>query len=78
MPAAPMDVHYERRTAMRKSYIWMAVTADEYELPIAIADTAEELGEILGICRASVMTNSHRRESGKINGRRIVKVMRDD
>ena len=73
-----MDVHDERRTKMRKSYIWMAVTADEYELPIAIADTAEELGNILGICRASVMTNVLRAESGKINGRRIVKVNRNE
>lgn len=56
----------------------MAVTADEYELPIAIADTAEELGSILGIHKTSVMTNALRTESGKINGRRIVKVMRDD
>lgn len=55
-------------------YIWMAVTPDEYETPIAVADTAEELSKMLGICRASVMTNVRRKESGKISGRRIVKV----
>lgn len=61
---------------MKKKYIWMAVTADRLELPIAIADTAEELSKILGINRTSVMTNALRKESGKISGRRIVKVDR--
>ena len=30
-------------------YIWMAVTPDELELPIAVADTAMELGRMLGL-----------------------------
>lgn len=56
----------------------MAVTADEYELPLAIADTAEELSRVLGIHRTSVMTNARRTESGKISGRRIVRINRDE
>lgn len=28
--------------------IWMAVTPDKYELPVAVADSAEELGKKLG------------------------------
>lgn len=28
--------------------LWMAVTPDKYELPIAVADTALELGRMLG------------------------------
>lgn len=28
--------------------LWLAVTPDKYELPIAVADTARELGRILG------------------------------
>lgn len=31
-----------------KGYLYMAVTADKYELPIAVADTAAELAEIIG------------------------------
>ena len=26
--------------------VWLMVTADEYELPVAVADTAEELARI--------------------------------
>ena len=33
---------------MRK-FIWMAVTPDKYELPVAVADTALELGRMLGL-----------------------------
>lgn len=29
-------------------YLWMAVTPDKYELPIAVADTARELSRMLG------------------------------
>lgn len=32
-----------------REVIWMAVTQDKYELPVAVADTAKELGIILGI-----------------------------
>lgn len=57
-----------------QKYLWMAVSNDEYELPLAVADTAEELGKMLGIHRITVMTNVLRTESGKISGRRIVRV----
>lgn len=36
----------ERHTL--KGYLYMAVTADKYELPIAVASTAAELAEIIG------------------------------
>ena len=29
-------------------FVWMAVTKDKYELPIAAADTAKELAEMIG------------------------------
>lgn len=29
--------------------IWLAVTTDQYELPIAVADTAAELSRLLGL-----------------------------
>ena len=28
--------------------VWMAVTRDKYQLPYAVADSAEELGRIIG------------------------------
>lgn len=30
-------------------YLWMAVTPDEYELPIAVADSGMELNRMLGL-----------------------------
>lgn len=33
----------------RWEYIWMMVTTDKYELPLAVAGSAKELGEIIGI-----------------------------
>ena len=34
--------------------LYIACTPDKYELPLAVADTAEELGEMLGIKRQHV------------------------
>ncbi len=33
---------------MKKQYVWMMVTFDEFELPLAVADTAAELGKLVG------------------------------
>ncbi len=34
--------------------VYMAVTADKFELPVAVADTAEELAQMLGVKAQSV------------------------
>jgi len=42
----------------------MAVTPDKYELPVAVADTAEELGKKLGITANAIhssMCNARKR-----------------
>ena len=62
----------------RKGYLWMAVTADEYEHPIAIADSSTELAEMLGVDPSTIRTNLHRHKNGVGSGRRIVKVRKDD
>ena len=36
--------------------VWMAVTLDKYELPVAIADTAEALGKLLGVSGSTVQS----------------------
>lgn len=59
-------------------YLWMAVTADEYELPIAVADTARELGEMIGSTKHNVETFVSKRCSGKECGRRIVRILNDE
>lgn len=30
------------------SFVWLKVTADRYELPLAVADTGEELARVCG------------------------------
>lgn len=57
-----------------QKYLWMAVTADEYELPIAVADTAKALGEMLGVGKSNIENCAWRERSGSISGRRIRKV----
>lgn len=59
---------------MSSKYLWMAVEADEYELPIAVADSARELGEIFGLKKDVIMTSALRGHSGKISGRKYYKV----
>ena len=38
----------------QKRYFWLAVTADEYELPLAVEDTAAALARLLGVSEDTV------------------------
>ena len=62
---------------MMGKYIWMCVEADEYELPIAVADTARELGDLFGVSVSTIMTYAMRQHDGRQNGYRYVKVLTD-
>ena len=55
-------------------YLWLAVTADEYELPLIVADTAQELADKFGITASSVMNCVIRQHGGRQNGYKYVKV----
>lgn len=61
-------------TTMRKHFLWVAVTADEYELPLAVADTARELGDLLGLSKSTVDKGYREGLNGKLTGRKFVKV----
>lgn len=54
--------------------IWMEVTKDEYELPVAIADTAEELSEMTGSTVAMITSTASKMKHGRIKNGRFVKV----
>lgn len=56
---------------------YMAVTADEYELPIIVADTGAELARIVGIPKLNVYSAISKGTSGKLRGYKIVKVEED-
>ena len=61
-----------------QKYYWLAVEVDEYELPLAVCDTARELGEIYGVGEKTVIDAVGKNKSGKINGRRYVRVRREE
>lgn len=44
--------------------LWLAVTPDEYELPIAVADTAKELSHMLGMKSHAVTELYHKHNKG--------------
>lgn len=44
----------------QKQYLRMAVTADEYELPLAVEDTAAALARRLGVSENTVRTVEYR------------------
>ena len=39
---------------MRIMTLWMEITNDEYELPVAVADTATELAKLRGVSRSGI------------------------
>ena len=54
--------------------IWMAVEADEYELPIVVADSSVELAEKLGTTATSIRVRACKQQDGSKAGVRIYKV----
>ncbi|WP_313584539.1 hypothetical protein [Lacrimispora sp.] len=58
----------------KKEYYWLAVTADKYELPLVVEESAEELAKMLGVHKGTIFACEARGRTGKITGRKIVKV----
>lgn len=54
--------------------MYMAVTTDEYELPLAIGDTARELGELVGVSANLIHSTISKNQTGKNRKMRFVKV----
>lgn len=55
-------------------YLWLAVTADQYELPIYIEDTAKELAKKLNIHTCNVISEASTGRVRKRTGVRILKI----
>lgn len=47
-------------------FVWMKVTRDKYELPIAVADSASELAKMCGVSEQSVLSAICRKKAGKL------------
>lgn len=54
--------------------MYMAVTPDELELPLAVADSLEELAEITGFAKSSISCSLSRNRSGTKHGVKFVRV----
>lgn len=59
-----------------KEYIYMLVTDDKYELPVYIADTAQELADLAGTSKGCVHSSVNRWEKGKVKKTRYIRIRR--
>lgn len=64
--------------AQMNKYYWLCVEADEYELPLAVADTARELAEKCGTTKHNIDSFVSKQSSGRNRGTKYVKVRRED
>lgn len=46
------------------SFIWIKVTNDEYELPLAVADSAEKLARLVGVKAATIYSAAWQQRKG--------------
>jgi hypothetical protein len=63
---------------MGKNSLYMKVTLDEYELPLAVADTATELAKMLDIKVNTIYTTMSHYKAGFIKKSPFVKVEFDE
>lgn len=63
----------------RKEHVWVAYSKEEPGIPIAIADTCNQLADMIGVHRGTVMSEACRAAKGQKNKHAIyAKVEVDD
>lgn len=55
-------------------YVYMKITRDEYELPLAIANSAAELARILGVEPKTVINCMSRARTGRRHSTQYIRV----
>ena len=63
-----LEDHMVKSKYKPEKYLYMKVTADEYELPIAVADSVGELARMLGVYPSGILAGikgKHKRTSYK-------------
>jgi hypothetical protein len=59
--------------------LWLKVTLDEYELPVAVGDSLADLAKKIGTSRNTIASSySHYIHSGKRSSYRKVEIEEDD
>lgn len=59
-------------------YVYLSVTTDKYELPLAIGDSPKELADMLGVTNNAISSAIGHNATGFIRGNRYIKVWIDD
>lgn len=59
-------------------YVYMAVTVDEYELPVAIADTIVALAKMMNTTDTAIRSSLYQEKIGRIKKARYKKVWIND
>lgn len=57
-----------------KKFVWMEITEDVYELPVAIADSSTELAKIVGKTKDNIESQFYKFLAGKQKRTRYIKV----
>ena len=69
-----MSKSKKRKSSRIPDGVVMAVTTDEYELPVAVRDTISEMAELFGTTAGSIRSMMSKKTSGKTTGVRFVYV----
>lgn len=54
--------------------LWIAFSADEFELPLAVADNSKELAKYLGVTESYVLKKAYKKLSGERCGYKIERI----
>lgn len=58
--------------------IWLKVSHDKYELPLAVADTAEELAKICGTSKNNIASEASKYDKGTLPFTKYRRIVCDD
>ena len=61
---------------MSGKYFWLAITTDEYELPLAVTESPKELGQLFGLSKETIKSDEKRKSDGSVSGRRFIKILK--
>lgn len=59
-----------------KNYIYMMVSGDKYQLPLCVADSAEELAEKVGVKKGTIYSSVIRWEKGQTKKTKYIRILR--
>ena len=53
--------------------LYLAITPDRYELPLAVCDSPGELARCYGVSKSCVLSNITHGDSGKVRGAKFIR-----